>query len=325
MSNSNHWLKWMAVLALLALVGCASTLLAEIPTSTPTLALIPSPTFTPIPSATPTHIPTLTVEDARTKFLELLTNNGNCRLPCWLGITPGQSTLTDLHDVLMIFSGIATDTTDGYVVGDLILGSLTIPYISEEGMVIRIRSSFLISSGENNIFMIGADTEAYKITGDTLDYIYGHPAYNDVLKSFTLTEILSTYGQPSTIYVTASLRDVPIDFSPAFGDYFIIHVWYPERGIFMGYKMLAEGAGENFKICPTDAFILLTLIPPELNANYQDLLLKSGGGWDKFFPPSEFVKTPEDAFGITIGDFFRLFNSFTDRCLETPKLIWQPK
>jgi hypothetical protein len=93
----------------------------------------------------------------------------------------------------------------------------------------------------------------------------------------------------------------------------------------MGYKMLAEGAGENFKICPTDAFILLTLIPPELNANYQDLLLKSGGGWDKFFPPSEFVKTPEDAFGITIGDFFRLFNSFTDRCLETPKLIWQPK
>lgn len=271
-----------------------------------------------------TPIPTLPADDAYARIGEYLTDSTECHLPCWLGITPGQTTLVDIHELLVRFAGIAIDTTEGYVVDDLVLGSMTVPYYLNDGVVIKIRSSFLMSSDENEIFMVGVDTKAYRITGDTIDDLFGDPIYNEIFKSYTLTRILSTHGQPSQIYVTASLRDVPLANSPAFGDYFEIYLWYPERGIFTEYKMLAESAGDNYKFCPADAFIMLHLIPPGSDMDYKTLLRKSGG-WDMFFPPSKFVKTPEEAFGIPDESFYNLFNSPTDRCLETPKLMWLQK
>ena len=85
----------------------------ELPTWTPTLALssstlIPSATSvtstppppppppTPLPSATHTPIPTLAVNAARTYVENMLATNGNCELPCWWGIVPGQSKWIDV-------------------------------------------------------------------------------------------------------------------------------------------------------------------------------------------------------------------------------------
>ena len=74
-----------------------ATLPLVIPTLVPTLAL--TNTFT--------SIPTLSPEDAHTRLRALLNDSTSCRLPCWLGITPGQSTWQDANEQLALFSGIA--------------------------------------------------------------------------------------------------------------------------------------------------------------------------------------------------------------------------
>jgi len=88
--------------------------------STPTTTLLPSqtatltkiPTLTPLPSqtATLTKIPTLTPlptyisyeEDIRA-FNKLLRTNGGCQLPCWWGITPGETTWDETHQFIQRF------------------------------------------------------------------------------------------------------------------------------------------------------------------------------------------------------------------------------
>ena len=49
------------------------------------------PTFTPTSVSTLTPLPTLSQRDAHDLIQALLQNNGGCRLPCWWGITPGQT------------------------------------------------------------------------------------------------------------------------------------------------------------------------------------------------------------------------------------------
>ncbi len=61
------------------------------PTSSPMLpTATPSPTLTPMPP-TITPIPTLAASARPTLVREMLKTNGGCELPCWWGITPGQT------------------------------------------------------------------------------------------------------------------------------------------------------------------------------------------------------------------------------------------
>src|SRR5574341_671827 len=61
--------------------------------SSPTATASPVTTPIPIPSPRPTltFVPRPSPEEGEKQFLELLHNNGNCRLPCWFGFTPGQT------------------------------------------------------------------------------------------------------------------------------------------------------------------------------------------------------------------------------------------
>ncbi|MEJ5308298.1 MAG: hypothetical protein WHX52_00880 [Anaerolineae bacterium] len=70
------------------------------PTATPTLPLptrTPKPTRTPRPTTQPTAtltpvlFPTLDVEQMETFIADRLADNGGCELPCWWGITPGET------------------------------------------------------------------------------------------------------------------------------------------------------------------------------------------------------------------------------------------
>lgn len=53
----------------------------------------------------PTEIPTLPFNEAREQSTELLQNNNNCKLPCWWGITPGQTTWQDAFLILAPLGG----------------------------------------------------------------------------------------------------------------------------------------------------------------------------------------------------------------------------
>jgi len=51
-----------------------------------------------------TLIPTPLGEDAKSKVAYLLETNGNCSLPCWWGITPGQTTWSEAESYLAAFA-----------------------------------------------------------------------------------------------------------------------------------------------------------------------------------------------------------------------------
>ena len=287
-----------------------------ISTSTLTLSLVPSLTLTPIFA--------LSASDAHAYVSQFLNDNSDCRLPCWLGITPGKSTVLDVSEQLQMFSGITTASSHGIPGDRWLVSSFTLPYLSEDNKVIEIFTAYLNFTGETEITVVGFEMRAYGVeAGNYTGDIYGYPSYNESFKLYTISGVFSRYGRPDRINVTAALRGDTL-VTPGYGDYFELHVWYPAQGIFMKYKMAVERSGDNYRICPSNAFIYGDLMPSGLGTRYQDILLQLGDQYRIFFPPSTDVKTPEDAFGITDEEFYQLFRFPADRCLETPISFWWP-
>ncbi len=294
-------------------------------TLTPPLTNTLSPTIsrTKIPTGTPTLtftlVPTLSADEAYAYMFKFLNNGPDCRLPCWWGITPGQSTVLDVQTQLMAFSGVAEYTHIGKSKGWLV-GNLDILYPNNENITVVIDTAYLARSDDNRVSVVSLSTQAYKKTNDSLEMLYGHPLYNTIFEDFSLSAVLYDYGPPNHIFVTADVLYVGLDNNPLPTDTFMIRLLYPDHGIFAQYRMPVERVGDKFRFCPSKAFISLDLLSPNLK-HYQDVLLAIGG-WEGFFPPSEYNKTPEEALGMTVEEFYRQFRSPTDRCLETPISIW---
>jgi hypothetical protein len=71
-------------------------------THQPTIAKTRTITNIPTPNWTKVH--TLTAKQANQTILALLQNNGGCMLPCWFGLTPGQSSWWEAKAILEPFS-----------------------------------------------------------------------------------------------------------------------------------------------------------------------------------------------------------------------------
>lgn len=334
-------LAYLFVAAIIALDGCipsnplSQTLVPSkvatisaityIPTSLPTTTSTSTYLTTNTMASTITPIPTLSPKDAYTRVNEYLTNGINCRLPCWLGIVPAQSTLLDIQTQLMMFSIIATKTSYNLQTDNWAVTNLTIPYKNND-MVIEIRSAYLALLNENNVYVNGFETSAYRLkNGEYNGDVYGYPAYNELLKAYTLSGILSSYGPPSQVFIRSNLSTDELPLPPFSLDSFVIHLWYPNQGIFMEYNTLAGGSGETYRFCPSNSFISGILLPTELGTGYQEVLKKYGGVYPLFFPPAANIKTPEEALGMTIEEFYQTFRLPTDHCLQSPKSVWWPK
>jgi hypothetical protein len=316
------------VVILTILSSCLSPTQSSFSPIAPSATIQVSPTTTLIrqtitPTGTFIQIPTLSPDDAHKRLSELLNDSANCSLPCWLGVTPGKSSWQDANEQLFSLSAVADKLYIESGVEKWSLGFLTIPYPNDK-IVIEIVQTYPTSLSDRKVSIIGAESRAYKLeNGNYEGDIYGYPAYNELLRRYSISSVFSNYGKPSQIYVVAFLRtDTTV--TPGFGDHFDLHVWYPDQGIFMKYKMSVAGSGDNYRFCPSDAFASGYFMSSDLTANYKDVLLNLGV-YNYIFSPSPYVKTTEEAFGMTEEDFYQIFHLPTDRCLETPKSIWWPK
>src|SRR6476661_5599512 len=100
--KTQYVVPWLGLILLtLLFLGCTQstenattppleTLLVTPNTGTSVPSLTPLPTDAPAPPPTSTAIPTLPVEEARTKLLQLLLDNGSCRLPCLWDLARGK-------------------------------------------------------------------------------------------------------------------------------------------------------------------------------------------------------------------------------------------
>lgn len=303
---------------LLVLIGVSSagcTDLAVVNTITPTVTP-PSetdlPTQTLSPSPIVTSIPTLAEENAYPQLIELVQNNADCSLPCLWGITPGISSVSEVLNLLIPFTGVAKfSDLPISVVGGMIF---EIPLQDDSHLSLFL--SYFPGSENQGINAIYLSTQAFHNDGDpALDQsFYGSVQYAEILNNYTLPSILSTYGVPA---------EVLIFIEPSIPKYFNLRLLYPRNGIFISYGTFVEEQGENYLGCPTNMFISLYLLSPEASANYQEVLPMIGPDFQNVYPVSDF-KPLEEVTNISLEDFYQMFKNPTNICLVTPKAIWWP-
>jgi hypothetical protein len=320
------------ILVLAFFIGCQAIPLSSIPmitespvksiTATSVMKIPTTPTATVTPFL-PTAIPGLSVAEAKSKVEDYLSNGPNCHLPCWLGITPGQTIWQAINQQIHSFHNFATEALDKSLVGDRVFGKLRFQY-TDNNATIDINSSFSGPRNDETISVISIHTQVVKPFDDPDRDLYGYAPYNEMLKAYTLSAILSSEGVPSDLHVFASLRgDTTV--TPGFGDYFLLHLLYPDKGILMEYKMKVEGDGSNYRICPTTAWINGYLTQPNLGTKYGEVLAAVDGKFSYISSPPQNPITFEEAFGMNIDEFYQVFLSTPNRCLETPISLWYHK
>ena len=197
-------------------------------TVTPTVEFPPTYSFTPVYTLAPVELQkTLTF---------MIYQNGGCKLPCWWGITPGQTKYEDMIRVLSPlvkkFDNIEYDTATGKVV-------LTMPHFIED----------------ENAYEGGFSFNAFD------GIVQGVFVDQDFAKRYTLASLLSNYGEPEEIFLATDGGPSPDNTVP-----FSLIISYPTKGIFAHYESSSGGklSGNYIIICPQNILPNLSLWPSGL-------------------------------------------------------------
>lgn len=250
---------------------------------TPTGTLLPF-TETPLPPPTQhytvTPLPTLPPGEALEKITELLETNGGCKLPCWWGITPGETTwetaqqnlapLAEEINTLGLpgFYGVGIDPPEAIFQEKKI--GVTI-YV-EEGIIQEIQ----------------------------MGYMYSYP----------ISKILNEYGYPTDIFIQARLHtriEPPVNFR--------LVLFYEDQGILAHYLGGAERS-EVFQICPSNIFEpnfpFIFLWSPDDAKTFKDFIGRVPIGDMNFSPLDEVTNIDIETF----YDWYQDPNSTA--CFEMP-------
>jgi len=316
-----HMLIWLPGLLLVVFAaGCAPSIRARTPqpviTAIRTETLTPTPVFTPSAALTntPTPIPTLPVEQARAKLLELLANNGGCRLPCLWGITPGKSTYQEAQAILAPLQGISNSTgfrTEG--------GSITPRYTAGD-LILFTNASFNIDPLSDNqiVSYLTFDAKESQDLSDGYLPVYDSKTFGERLSPYMLPGILSELGRPASVTLHTYGKQIT-----GSGGFEIV-ILYPEQGIFVHYTTQMETVEINVRGCPANAQVELNLYPSGNTEAFAKSL--SEINWGAFVLPEPINdshwKPIEKATAMSVEQFYETFRQPTDKCIETPVKGW---
>ncbi len=238
------------------ITSSATATLAPSPTPTPLATITPTSlttaTFTSVPKPTRTRVsrptpgPTLTNDEEQTLVLNLLKENGGCRLPCWWGFTPGETAWTTAERFFL---------SHGKKIGEYANSQVTVHGVD-----------FYIPNHGSQI-----NQDYYTANGDVIDIItvravppvrdeklaYGDAQLAKDWGPYLLPRMLITYGQPSEVFLE-TFTGTPDGGQPPFS----LLLYYPEKGILVRYYGPAEEEGKTLRVCPSQADISLWLWSP---------------------------------------------------------------
>lgn len=238
--------------------------------------------------------PTLTIDESKMLVRDLLESNGDCRLPCWWGITPGKTTWVEARQLLEKVSLFMSkpEMTKSFSV-DLQV-QLPYPYTLQKYM-----------------------EHSYYVENGIVEYI---DVFNyDLAPNYSLPNLLKSYGQPDEIWI----RTFP---KAEWGiQHFIIDVFYEELGILAEYSTgdpmkEVHGNIQNCLVTEMDSPFFDLWSPETQKLSFQEA---------KKFIDTRSLPEPRpllEATGTDVKTFYETFqNSETDVCLETPKHLWEWK
>jgi hypothetical protein len=198
---------------LLMLASCTtpvSTLPSQLnATLSPTFSPLPNPTAVPSRSPSPTlFIPTLepTLPSSQEQRVNELLQNGNCKLPCYLGITPGKTTLSKARAILenlgASYKGEYRRKTDGAIyytylldVGGLPGGDET-PRPDGSIMTVSHHVSLITNNDIVQIMEISAGT-----IGPGTSTAQGRTKFREYWSRYTARGVFLQLGLPTQLYI----------------------------------------------------------------------------------------------------------------------------
>ena len=278
-------------------------------TKMPTHTFAPLPPNTPTPVSTPTMVPTLPVDQAQARFLQLLSNNGECRLPCIWGITPGETTYQDARAILSPLSSLSdTVHLDTPVVGDISLR------YREGDLEIYTRVAFLTDPESHIVNRVGFNTEAHRPLDESgYEDILDSKFFGAKIRAYTLPKILSELGIPESVMI--STLGAPFTRSGTGG--FELLLLYPNQGILINYTTQMALDGKKVRGCLTNAHVQMDLHPPGEPASFSKSLQETD-----WAVKLDGYKPIEEVTSMSVQEFYETYRTSTDKCIETPAEDW---
>ena len=264
-----------------------NTTVSPTSTSQPTITVTPTPTCTPAP----TQVQTLLPVELEKAVINLFENNGGCKLPCWWGMTPGETSLDDSQKFFSQFDGniYITDSKESYQ-----HQYLNIPVSASLSPIKRIRMDI---DGTNGII------EKMEIQE------YDWPSYH-------LSQFLDQYGKPDGVWIN-SMKSYFGGLPP-----FNLTLYYPQKGIiafFYSFEGESEYKGDIIKACIPHSPRLI-LWSPQKELSYQDIYKRLyGQDYEEYH-----ISLPlDEATGMNIEQFYQSYkNADVSPCFKTNRELW---
>jgi hypothetical protein len=266
-------------------------------TDTPTNK--PSSTRTTTPTVevahTLTNLPTLSQDEADAMVMDLLQKNADCQLPCWWGITPGETTWEMATQYLHTFTSEVGDGTRIPVKIDGKDEPIT-------GYTALFKVPNTLTNGGVNFFVI--DDLIYKIAINQIG--------TDI--SYQLHQLMTNYGVPDEVW----LQGWP--YNEEHVPHFAVLIIYHE-GILARFEGIASFTNINLRICPQQAGPRLVLWNSQNEPkDFTKLLI---GNENNVWGALEF-KPLQDATNMDIASFYQLMQD-PNACFETPLSLWDER
>jgi hypothetical protein len=252
--------------------------------------------------------------------LDLLATNGDCRLPCLWGITPGKSSNQEARNILMPLSSVsAPETTyfDPARLGGVLLGTISPLYAEDEQ---RLNSWIAYLYDEDGVVSsIGFRVREEKMVTDSYGNLHGEPIFDfspfaKRVEYYSLSHVLSEQGIPASVLIKGAALSFSYPVIPGKLDIVLL---YPDQGIWVDYTLAGDYIGSLIRGCPENTHIQMALYPPGNPDSFFSLLDQTDWGITK-----NGYKHLEEATSMSIDEFYKTFRNPTDKCIETSTNLW---
>jgi hypothetical protein len=256
--------------------------------------------------SSPTPLPTLSIEKAQASVLDLLQTNGGCQLPCWWGITPGETSAQETKSFLEKFGSLSIisiyDEKGGYV-------HIQVP---ENELIVRPVVEYETDADGLTVELLHISIDFVRKIEGGYEVVYGDPLFKQLMPLYTLPQIISVYGKPSEVMVRGT-RDWWI---------FDLLLFYAESGFLINYTAPYEEENGIYFGCPEKASVELWLWETESNYSLSEAAVAIfgnllGADWLATY------RTLQEATSTSLGDFYESYKDPNKiSCLETPIDVW---
>jgi hypothetical protein len=226
----------------------------------------------------------MSAQDKQRLLTQVFETNGGCQLPCYWGITPGETSWESASEFLSSIGNIYGPGGKGVV------ASYGPVFEDIKGDLGNMYPGFWVRDG----IVVAITTSSRWVRKDF---------------DFSLAGLLAQFGVPEEIWVR------PVIESSDDQPYYELALWYPSKGIVVNWEGNSTKNGDNLSICPQNIFSRVPYPPrlilwsPSEQVDFNHFgfeLLDDDLGWltQDFKPFSELSID-----NLTNKDFYELYKS----------------